>query len=712
MIAFQRIKHRKLSSLPSVSYAVLSIAVFASLAGTVGVLPAISLLVTLALLATLPGSSLVRRLFARPSLLHFVVIGTTVGLGLWAAGGMLSHITGLILVRWVPTAIGIGLWFLPKRYGRARVAASSGTSFPALGVLGAGLGVVALLPALRAVMVSEPVQWSGWYRFYTDLPFHAAIVGEVSSRAPQEFSWIANTELSYTWLFHSAMGVWGSLVNVPSVDLVFQVWPVLFTLLIPAAIALVAWEITGNRAVAAGAPLVYVLAHGLVFSPGEFQAVPLFQLSPTRDFADLFVLLVLLSLTKLLGHGSIRGAGPWWIALLAVSTFVATGAKGSAMPILLGGLLCAGLYLIVTRRVKIVDIVTFGVFVVCAALSYLLSFPDPTLTEALSIRPLTFLASNTPALVAISLALLGLLVVSILGMWIVVGMSKSGGWLLSTLLAGVLLAGVSGLGILDYPGASQNYFWQNAQPVFAIAIAWTVVLLAVSYGRVFVAVALSIFVASTLLWTVTQRLTVVCLGIAIMALVGAVIVARFGRESSTRQAKGQWTKQLFRIVVCAAVLTQFAQLISIPAGVAGGAVSTEQDSAAISSSQLAAFRFIRSHSAPADVVLTNKHCLSGSTEARDCDARWFALAAWTERRVFLEGWGYSPKGSSQELVQSQLDLGDRFINSPSVAQERKLLSMGIKYVYVDKREPFSTNLAAVSKLVFTSRWANVYLLGS
>jgi hypothetical protein len=78
--------------------------------------------------------------------------------------------------------------------------------------------------------------------------------------------------------------------------------------------------------------------------------------------------------------------------------------------------------------------------------------------------------------------------------------------------------------------------------------------------------------------------------------------------------------------------------------------------------------------------------------------------------VFLEGWGYSSKGSSQDLVQSELDISDAFINSPSIARERRLLSLGIKYVYVDKREPFSANLESVSKLVFSSRWANVYLL--
>ncbi len=364
----------------------------------------------------------------------------------------------------------------------------------------------------------------------------------------------------------------------------------------------------------------------------------------------------------------------------------------------------------VMRRVRPIDLVTLGTFVVCAGGSYLLNFPDPTLAESLSVRPLTFLGSGTPNITAISLALLGLLTLSILGIWVVVGMSKSGGWLTSTLLAGVLLAGVMGVGLLDYPGASQNYFWQSAQPVFAIALTWAGVLLVDSYGWAFVAVAFSVFLATGVLWSLTQRLPIVGLGILMMALAGAAFLAWLNRKLSASAVKRSWVAQALLLLVCAAVLTQSAQLVSIPAGTVGGAASNSQDPAAIDSSQLAAFQYIRSHSAPADKVLTNKHCLSGSTELRDCDARWFALAAWTERRVFLEGWGYSPKGSSQDLVQSELDISDTFINSPTAARERTLRSLGIKYVYVDKRETFSKDLGSISKLVFSSDWANVYLL--
>ena len=94
---------------------------------------------------------------------------------------------------------------------------------------------------------------------------------------------------------------------------------------------------------------------------------------------------------------------------------------------------------------------------------------------------------------------------------------------------------------------------------------------------------------------------------------------------------------------------------------------------------------------------------------QDCNYRWFAAAAWTERRVLVEGWAYTQDGASPDWVQSELDLSDRFISSPTVDDKRKLQSLGVKYVYVDKREAYSTRLASVAQQVYASEWANVYL---
>jgi hypothetical protein len=65
---------------------------------------------------------------------------------------------------------------------------------------------------------------------------------------------------------------------------------------------------------------------------------------------------------------------------------------------------------------------------------------------------------------------------------------------------------------------------------------------------------------------------------------------------------------------------------------AGGAVHVPRGG-------VAAARWLRDHSSPNDVVATNAHCRF--PRAKRCDNRHFWVAAYTERRVLVEGWGYA-----------------------------------------------------------------------
>jgi hypothetical protein len=57
-----------------------------------------------------------------------------------------------------------------------------------------------------------------------------------------------------------------------------------------------------------------------------------------------------------------------------------------------------------------------------------------------------------------------------------------------------------------------------------------------------------------------------------------------------------------------------------------------------------AARFLRSHSAPDDLVATNAHCRI--PQKGRCDFRAFWLAGWSEQRVLLEGWAYTARANT------------------------------------------------------------------
>lgn len=693
----------------TVLYLMVAAALFAVLVKHIGIVSMLQVSTSLILLGVLPGAALIRRLFPHPDVLHYVIVGAVVGLGLWSLGGLLSDITALYWVRWIPSGAALGLWFVPRRSVDG-TGVTDRPGFPPLGVIGSVLGLIALLPSVQTVLLSQPVRWTGWHHFYSDLPFHVALTSEVAVRVPQSYPWVTDTPLSYTWLYHSAMGVWASVTNVSAADVVLQAWPVLFAVLVPATISIVAWEITRNKYVAMGSPLFYVLAQGLVLSPARLEPSPIFQISPTRDFAALFILLAVLSLARLLGHRSLRAMNLWWFLMLGISTFVATGAKGSAMPILLGGLLCAALVLIVLRRVRVTDLLALGVFAAAAACSFLLILPDSGSTQSLAWGPLTFLDPSTPVRSLVSMVILAILAFATFGAWVVIGRSDSGGWLVSSLICGVAAAGLLGLGLLTHSGSSQLYFWQSAQPLFAIILTWASAILIGTYGKKFAVAGLTIFLMSNVLWLTTQRIAVVGAAIVVMALCAMVILKISTRESLALGRPRSWLVNGGVALAIAGVLTQSAQLVTIPVGVVGGSTTSKDDPGAINGTQLAAFQFIRSHSDPTNKIITNKHCLSGNLREHNCDSRWFAVAAWAERRVLVEGWAYTQNGTSSDWVRNELHLSDRFISSPTLADKSKLQSLGVRYVYVDKRDTYSPELASVSRPVFTSEWADVYSL--
>lgn len=700
-------RHRHDLAFWTLAYLVLATALFAVLFKSIGVMPALQASVSLILAGTLPGAALVPRLFPRPSILHYVIVGTVIGLGLWSLGGMLSHITGLFWVRWIPTVAGLAVWLIPRRrLDNGEV--PNARSFPTLGVVGSGLGLVALLPSIRTVLLSQPTQWTGWHHFYVDLPFQIALTGEVAAHAPQVYPWVVGTPLSYTWLYHSSMGVWASITNVSAADVVLQVWPVLFAVLIPLLISIAAWEVTRNKYVALAAPLVYVLSHGLIFAARLVGQIPLFQISPTRDFASLFILLCVLSLVRLLGNSSLRATNAWWFLMLGISTFVLTGAKGSAMPIVLGGVLCSVFFLIIVRRLRVIDLLVAGEFVVVAVASFLLTLPAPGSTRSLAWGPLAFSGTAVTPLAAVSL--LAILIFATLSAWLVIGIHTPNSWLVSSLLGGVVLAGLLGLGLLTHPTSSELYFWESAQPLFAIFLTWASVILIGRYGKKFALAVFSIWLVSNVLSGAAPRMGVVGAAVVVMALCAMLILKISTHGALALGQQRPWYVRAGVALAIAGVLTQSAQLVNIPTGYAGGSTTNVNDPGAINETQLAAFQFIRSHSTPAEKVITNKHCLSGTVADQNCDARWFAVAAWTERRVLVEGWAYTQNGTSPDWVQAELDLGDHFISSPTLADKLKLLSLGVKYVYVDKRDAYSTNLSSVSKQVYTSEWANVYSL--
>jgi hypothetical protein len=112
----------------------------------------------------------------------------------------------------------------------------------------------------------------------------------------------------------------------------------------------------------------------------------------------------------------------------------------------------------------------------------------------------------------------------------------------------------------------------------------------------------------------------------------------------------------------------------------------------------AAGRWLRDHSGPDDVVATNAHCFRWLNNR--CDNRHHWISAYTERRVLVEGWGYSSAslgrmplygesglGAEPFADRERLAVNDAAFRAPSPRTIGRLRDRyGVRWLFVDNSD--------------------------
>jgi hypothetical protein len=142
----------------------------------------------------------------------------------------------------------------------------------------------------------------------------------------------------------------------------------------------------------------------------------------------------------------------------------------------------------------------------------------------------------------------------------------------------------------------------------------------------------------------------------------------------------------------------------------------------VTAGTLEAGRWLRDHSAPDDLVATNAHCLPASaTSAEDCVNLHFAVAAYTERRVLVEGWGFTARaheraaelgawvGTVPYWRPEVLAANDAAFRTPSVATVNRLRDVyGVRWLFVDATAEASPELWRFAELRYRAGDCAIY----
>jgi hypothetical protein len=226
-------------------------------------------------------------------------------------------------------------------------------------------------------------------------------------------------------------------------------------------------------------------------------------------------------------------------------------------------------------------------------------------------------------------------------------------------LIGVCLIGIVMTLIMAHPGVSQSYFLRSVAPYLAVLSACGIGALVPeerANRKVAAALAGAALFGGVLAFAVVRlddaaaprgdRGTVVIELLKPMAAIGAVLAVAAVALFLARR-KVPWLRGIaVALIVCAITGLGLApsseRILDLSKAqaehprfvpVAPGDQPTPRGG-------IEAARWLRDHSEPRDILATNTHCRK--VVKQYCDNRHFWIAGYTERRVLVEGWGYTP----------------------------------------------------------------------
>ena len=669
-----------------------------------GLFPVLRVTVALVLGAFIPGLGLLRLLKANCSIGESLAFGTGFGLMLWALGSFAASATGQDHLRWLPTVLALFLWILPQVRKSPALVANRKSSAVFLGAL---FGSIAMIPALVTTLRVQRSDWSGWWAFNVDLPFHISLAAETGMRAGSVYPYVSDTDLRYTWLSNGAMGTWSRLSRVPNFEFFLQHWPIFIVIFLPLTISALVWRLTQNSLATILAPIIGAVIHGPLIAENTYLSTQaLAPYSPSRDMSTLW--LCALIFTFLLCESK-NPAGylvklTQYISLFFVS-FCLAGCKGSFTPISLGALCLAFVFYKLKSRTWFPSLYLVVAIVLgqIAAQVLIVKSSGNVLIQPLSVTDaIPDVTTSWSLLWAISLLFLGL------GIFVYLRVSSLDLSLSFGFLTALPLSGAIGIILVGHPGKSQLYFLSTSMPFIGISLAIIIAHIGTLANRSLYlrTTLISIFLAyvawqSTSTWTMSDR--------AILLSMIALVAGAFLAATLTRGARGQYSyaAALGIFLLSPIVLYNF----SISQGSNFDTGPSSQNSAAVHSDQLQALTWLRENTSPDEFFITNKHCIAGSISNNDCYGRWFMASAISERRTPIEGFSYTWRNADGPYWNSDLlTVLDGFISSPSQQVHSDLVNAKINWVYIDTSEPYSDEIKDFGSIVFDSEFAKVYSL--
>ncbi|MBA3308732.1 MAG: hypothetical protein H0U28_01550 [Nocardioidaceae bacterium] len=683
----------------------------------------------------LPGVFAWRLLYLRgerdehgaPTWFEDLSLGTILGFGIQLPVYVVGVFIGAPLLFLALPALVIVL--TPTRFGR-RVWTAPTSSLDARASWGiAAITLYAVSWLFREVVVLAPLTLRPNRLSTVDEAFHQALTAELSHRFPPQIPFLLDTRLDYHWFVHAQLAATRHATGVESTVLLRVLVPALLLALTVVGIAAIVLRLTRRPVVAVVAPGLLVAGGfhllGPHYAPWEFTESVMTARwvgSPSQSYGTVMALPAILLILEVLRPDR-RPSRFTWI-LLIIALLALSGAKATFMPIFLCGAIAVWLvHLLVNGRidriasalVALVLVVTlFAQFVLFGGRSGAMAFdPFETVRAALYTQGIP---ATTDALVAMTLTLLvGWLLYGAGG----VGLLQGGRWRDPRVIWLVVsvAAGISVAFAFSRAGYSQVWFQRSTAELVVILSGWGLALLlpepltrkhALVGSGVAASAGLMAFAASSIVEAAndTVRLatygSVLLTAIAPILIVAVFLVVRLVTRGSRRARRPG-------IAVLVVFLLGLGLTSVISFGydtVTGRPLAQATPDASFAPGGAAAGAWIAEHSGVYDVVATNVHCVEPG--GVPCDNRSFWVSAQTERRIVVEGWGYTQDTNANHVPgvpaahlpipdTKRLAVNDAAFEQPSAQTVSRLVEeYDVAWLFVSRA--YDADIAGLSSL--------------
>ncbi|WP_374776612.1 hypothetical protein OG756_31480 [Streptomyces sp. NBC_01310] len=536
-------------------------------------------------------------------------------------------------------------------------------------------------------------------RIFGDMPYMLSLAANAKQNVPLTFPQAAGEPLHYHWFTFAHMAMTDMVGHIDLAVIESRLLVPALSALAMVITAVVARRLTGH---AWAGPLAALL----VFAAGEFTAAypnggdtwtfgaPAVRVMSWSSLSLTYSQPLLLALMGVVGDAlrrshrdkaGVEGADPAPLfgrgvfVLAALFALASSAAKASTLPVILSGLALAGLVLLITARRIPWTVVGLGGILAGSQLfatAVIFNFESYGLQivpfgnvqqfwkDPGDLRPPAFQA------LVVAATLIAFVLnhhIKLLGMVPLLWRRRLNLEPLQWFLLGAAVAGPAAFLVVN--GYNSSYFTIAALPFGVVLSAWgfcETFQRAALPARGRAALAAGAVALSAVLTYVIYRMSqdwalwlrrsvgdeagdktysplVVALGaaagLALIALVCGVLWRTGSRVWPALRGRG-------------GIVLLTASLVAATPGLFHDMLQSRQSLWAYSwvmpASQVDAGRWIRAHSDPSDVLVTNSHCWpfeGGSAAAPACaNTRSQWLSGYSERSVLVEGWAYAPRG--------------------------------------------------------------------